>query len=1197
MRIRSTLLAPALALVGHLLAVATVRAEETRLTILHTTDLHGALTAWDYLTDRPSPRGLVKIATLVRGVRREGAPTLLLDAGDCIQGGALETYYQRGRRATPDPMMSAMSRIGYDAMAVGNHEFSFGLPALEQARRAAAFPWLAANIVRTSDRKPAFTPSLIKLAGPVRVGIVGLTTPAVPALEDSANWSGLEFRSPLEAGRAEIARLRTREHCDLIVVLAHTGLERDPVTGIERVGDTPDENWGFRLATELEGADVLILGHTHVVVPSAELGGPLVTQAGKWGELLGRVDVTLARGSAKEPWKVKTRDASMIAVTDSVAQDSALTALAEPYHRAAEQELNREIGQASHDLGAPRGRFEDGPLWELIHQAQLVASGAEVSLAALADPAAVIRRGAITVRDALRAYPYDNTLAVVELTGDELKQALEQSARYLAAYTYETDRPLAERTYPGYNFDTAEGVGYEIDLTRPPGDRIMNLSFRGAPLSADRKLRVAVNGYRLNGGGGFEMIRKAPRVWRTTREVRELLVDEIAKQQILTGSFKRNWTILPDYASTPERPLIDRLVREHVIAAPDLMRIDPDARALRGDLAWWLAHAFGWRESKRSNAFADASDSLEPWLDGLLKRKVLGVEGESDHFTPLGPARPALALDWCERAARARNYALTPVRDGPFRDALMSGIGLAGSGAAEFARADSLTRSQLLGMIANLRFPTVRILETTDFHGAILGGGRERRTNRPVGGAAVLASHLRRLREETPAGAVLVDGGDFFQGTMISNLEFGRPVVEQMNAIGYDAGAIGNHEFDWSADTLWARVREMRFAALGSNMTEKKTGRMPRWVRSDTVVTRLGVRIGILGLCYRNTPTVTISKSVRGLSFEDDSATAARLVPKLREKCDVLIEVGHIPAESDSSRHAVGGDLVRLARGVRGVDAWFGGHSHNLVNDRINGVPVMIAGSHGEYVAVCDLVVDPVAKKVVESRARLVPTYADEVTPDSAIAARVAFWNAGVAPIAAKELGRNARALTRNRGGESTVGDLVADAMRAAARADVALQNSGGLRADLPQGTVTRGAIYEVMPFDNLIFTLDLTGAEIRRALEQSLRFGRVTQVSGIRYGYDASKPEYQRVVTLTDTAGVALDESKVYRVACNDFMATGGDNYDVLSGGLRRTQTDILVRDALEVYVGAQCRDGATLDRSPDGRVQRADRRDEGGE
>src|SRR4029079_17588938 len=137
-----------------------------------------------------------------------------------------------------------------------------------------------------------------------------------------------------------------------------------------------------------------------------------------------------------------------------------------------------------------------------------------------------------------------------------------------------------------------------------------------------------------------------------------------------------------------------------------------------------------------------------------------------------------------------------------------------------------------LALVANLRYPTLRVLETTDFHGGILSPTRDRATGRMVGGSAVLAAGIARLRAANPEGTVLVDGGDLFQGTMISNLQFGRPVVEQMNALGYAAAEIGNHEFDWSADTLMQRISEMRFAALGANLRERRSGKLPSWVRS-----------------------------------------------------------------------------------------------------------------------------------------------------------------------------------------------------------------------------------------------------------------------------------------------------------------------------------------------------------------------------
>jgi len=1175
----------ALALAGALFAPI-AHAEEARVTLLHTTDLHGALTGYDYLADRPAARGLTRIATLIKRARADGVPSLLVDAGDCIQGGGIEAMYQHGDRSKSDPMIAAMNAIGYDCMTVGNHEFNFGVEVLRKAEGSARFPFLGANILRDDNGLAAFNTSFVKVVNGVRVGIVGITTPAIPFWEDSTNYAGLHFGSPVYVAQLEVARLRQKERCDVVVILAHTGLERDVQSQPEKASDdTPDENWGYRLAHDVPGVDIVILGHTHVVVPSTEIYGVLVTQAGKWGEDLGRIDLTFSRASAGDSWKLMRRTAQIIAVTDTTREDPEISALAAPWHEETQRWLSRVVGKASRELTSPHGRFAPSAIWELVQRAQLDASGADVSLASLFNPEAKIAAGTVTVRDVVRVYPYDNTLGVVTLTGAELRETLEESAGYFRTYDYAADRPLTAGGRAGFNYDAAYGVNYDIDLTRPPGDRIQNLLFHGQPLAADQMLKVAVNNYRLNGGGGFGAVRRAPRVWRSDREVQDLLADWIGKSGPLDGTFTANWSLVPDYVATVERPLIDRLVREGVAPKEELMRMDSDEAAKRGDVAYWLARAFGWREKRLSGAFADVPDSLEPWLDGLMKRGVLGAAATSEKMEPFKNTDPWTAISWSEASARAAGFAVAPGTDPSFRRSVLTGTSVSRSSLAA-SGGETLTHAQLLGLVSNARFPTVRVLETTDFHGNILPGARERRSRRPVGSSPVLAAYVKQLRAENPEGTILLDGGDWFQGTMISNLQFGRPVVQQMNMLEYTAAAIGNHDFDWTADTLAQRSAEMHFATLGANCIERKTGRRPRYARADTVVTRRGVRVGILGLCYRETPTVTLAANVAHLRFEDDSATAARLVPDLRkrQRATLVLGVGHVPAETDSTMRALSGDLPRLARGVKGVDAWFGGHSHNLVLDEIGGVPLMIAGSHAEVIGLCDLTMDPVKGRVIEKHSRLVNTFADAIEPDSAMSAEVTRWNSAIAPLAEVPLGRTARRLPR--GGDPSIGYLVTDAMRARVGADIALQNSGGLRADLPEGVITRGAVYEVLPFENTIVTVDLTGAEVKQSFEDGLAGNRVPVVGGVKFSYDLDLPSGHRLVSIALVDGTPIDDRRVYKVAANNFMATGGDGYSTLAKGRNLKDTGVSLRDLLESFILAKCANGGQIDYQPEHRA-----------
>jgi 2',3'-cyclic-nucleotide 2'-phosphodiesterase (5'-nucleotidase family) len=387
-------------------------------------------------------------------------------------------------------------------------------------------------------------------------------------------------------------------------------------------------------------------------------------------------------------------------------------------------------------------------------------------------------------------------------------------------------------------------------------------------------------------------------------------------------------------------------------------------------------------------------------------------------------------------------------------------------------------------------------------------------------------------------------------------------------------------------DTLAQRVHEMKFGDLAANMVEKSTGKRPSWARSDTTVSRRGVRVGLVGLAYPGTPHVTLPANVAALRFDDDSTTAANVSAKLRKAgATLVVGFGHIPAETDSSRKARG-DLTRLAK-VTGVDAWFGGHSHNVVDDKVEGRPVMIAGSSGQYLAEADLVMDPVKKKLAESSQRVLTVYAD-VPLDSAWTARMAHWNADVAPVAAAPIGTAGVALHR-RPPETTIGDFICDAMRVDAKVDIAFQNPGGMRADLAQGPITRGEVYAVMPFDNTIVTLSLTGVQVKQALEQSLRGNRVTQVSGLKYVLVQTNAGHWGLGTVTLADGSPLDDAKTYTVAVNNFMASGGDQYNVLADA-KGTDTGRLIRDAMEAYVRAQCAGGKSLDIPGDGRITRSD-------
>jgi len=536
-----------LLLLAALLTVAPPPASETvTVTVLATTDTHGFLYPWDYYTRQPAPRGLAAAATLVAQARRESPHTLLIDCGDTIQGSSLESVHQAavraGKTVAPEPMMLAMNRMGYDAMVVGNHEFNFGLENLAAARRVARFPWLSAN---TTGASPPFARYLVRTVGGVKVAVIGVTTAAIPQWEKPEHIRGLSWLAPEEGVRRALEELE-REKPDVIIAAVHGGLDRDPTTGERRPGELPGENSVWPIAERFPQLAAVVYGHTHRREEGRRVGQVLLVQPRNWAMDVARVELTLTREHGG-PWTLTGTSSRLLAVQPDTPPDPEILELARPYHDAAERHLDQPVTESPAELSAARGRFEDTALVDTIHEVQMHYARAEVSFSALFNPGVRVPRGRVTARELAALYVYDNELYAVEGNGRMVREALENAARYFRTCPEPSCArgPLVDLAVAGYNYDMAQGVEYEIDLTRPQGQRVSNLRFRGAPLRDDQPLRIALNNYRAAGSAGYSMFRDAKVVWRSGREVRDLMVEYFGAHRTLPGKPDGNWRLVP----------------------------------------------------------------------------------------------------------------------------------------------------------------------------------------------------------------------------------------------------------------------------------------------------------------------------------------------------------------------------------------------------------------------------------------------------------------------------------------------------------------------------------------------------------------------------------------------------------------------------------------------------------------------------
>ncbi|MFF7698227.1 bifunctional metallophosphatase/5'-nucleotidase [Streptomyces lydicus] len=543
-------------------------AERYAFTVMGTTDLHGNVFNWDYATDAEfddrdhNDVGLAKISTLVSRVRREKGRhnTLLIDAGDTIQGTQLAYYYAKVDPITDPggpvhPMARAMNAIGYDAAALGNHEFNYGIPVLRKFEESCDFPLLGANAVDARSLRPAFRPYVLKrLRSPrgrvVTVAVLGLTNPGI-AIWDKAHVQGkLAFPGLVEQAAKWVPRLRSRG-ADVVVVAAHSG-----ASGTSSYGDQLPyvENAAALVAERVPGIDAILVGHAHVEIPerrvvNAETGREVVlSEPLKWGQRLTLFDVVVEwRGGRWEVGSVGSR----VLNSNAVAEDARITGLLRAEHRKVVAYVNRVIGRSKAEMTAAEAPVKDTAILDFIAfvQAEVVrkalAGSAYASLPVLSQASCFSRtarvpEGDVTIRSMAALYPFDNTLEARVLTGAQLRDYLEFSARYYVRTA--AGGPVdpsgitnAEGT-PDYNYDVVCGVSYEIDIAKPVGQRIGKLLFEGKPVAEGARFVLAVNNYRASGGGNFPHVAAAEQVWSTSDEIRNLIIGWVQEAKVIDGS-------------------------------------------------------------------------------------------------------------------------------------------------------------------------------------------------------------------------------------------------------------------------------------------------------------------------------------------------------------------------------------------------------------------------------------------------------------------------------------------------------------------------------------------------------------------------------------------------------------------------------------------------------------------------------------
>lgn len=518
------------------------------LQILATSDLHGRFMPYQYALDAENTSGsLAQIATYVKEARKANPNTILVDNGDTIQ----DNFSNLFLNDSIHPMILAMNEIGYDTWTLGNHEFNYGVPTLEKIMAQSKAKVLGGNVYKPNGERLAAPYAIIERGG-IKVGIVGMTNPNITKW-DAANLQGYTVKSPVEEVKKAVEELKGK--VDVIIAVIH-------------VGPTPEygnDDGADLIAKAIPDLDVIVAGHAHLKVADNRIGNVLITEPNYYGTNISKIDIMLTKNASGKyviADRMKDIKATMIDVKN-YASDEALSAKLKPYHDRAISDARTVIGKLEDgDLvpedevkGIPTCQIQDNAMIDLINDVQMYYTGAEVSAAAAFSTTANIKKGDIPRAGVASIYKYDNTLYKLQITGKQLKKYMEWSAAYYNTFKNGDLTISFNPSIKGYNYDMFSGVKYQIDISKEPGSRIVNLTkMDGTPVKDDDIFILAVNNYRANTQlltpgviyDADDMPKLLEKDVKQGAAVRDLIADYIqnVKKGVIKPTYDNNWKLI-----------------------------------------------------------------------------------------------------------------------------------------------------------------------------------------------------------------------------------------------------------------------------------------------------------------------------------------------------------------------------------------------------------------------------------------------------------------------------------------------------------------------------------------------------------------------------------------------------------------------------------------------------------------------------
>ena len=542
----------------------TTKEKTIDLKFIETSDVHGSFFPYDFINRKPKAGSLARVATYVNQLRcQHGENVILLDNGDILQGQPVNYYSNYVDTTSANIAAQVVNYLRYDAQTIGNHDVETGHRVYDKWVSATHCPILGANVIDTKTNKPYLKPYTILKRGGARIAIIGLLTPAIPNWLGENLWSGLRFEEMVSSARQWMRVVKEQEKADIVIGLFHSGKDGGITTPHYK------EDAALAVAREVPGFDVVFFGHDHTRYADAVTNseGKLVACLDPANNAMSVAQADLQLVKKKGHWCVKESQWKLVDVAD-LPVDNEFVDHFSAFNETVKAYANRVIGTFENTISTRDSYFGNSAFNDLILNLELSITKADVAFNAPVSFDVAIKKGPVRVADMFNLYKYENQLFVMRLTGKEIRKALEMSydlwvntmtspndhLLLLDSQTRGDQQRLGFKNF-SFNFDSAAGIDYEVDVTKPNGQKVKVLKMsNGEPFDENKYYKVAVNSYRANGGG--ELLTRGAGiakddlddriVWRSEFDLRHYLMEEIKRLGTLNPQPNTNWRFVPE---------------------------------------------------------------------------------------------------------------------------------------------------------------------------------------------------------------------------------------------------------------------------------------------------------------------------------------------------------------------------------------------------------------------------------------------------------------------------------------------------------------------------------------------------------------------------------------------------------------------------------------------------------------------------